>query len=129
MRNAVLLVALLAVASASAASDMTSRELIGTWFGGTSSQGDRRFTFRADHTFDGIDGDAISAGKWKLHGGNKLELIYYSDYERKIISRSSKRGWIVIKPVTTNRIEMAYFDKDFSPGFQLASAGVWTKQR
>jgi hypothetical protein len=125
----VLLVAFLALASASAATDITSTELIGTWFGGTSSQGDTRFTFRADHTFDGIDGDAISAGRWKLHRGNRLELIYYSDYDRKVISRSSKHGWLVIKRVASTRFEFVSFDKDFSPGFQYSSWGVWKKLR
>ena len=119
----------LASTAGAAAIDITAADLVGAWSGGTSSLGDRRYTFRADHTFDGIDGDAISAGKWKLHPSDKLELIYYSDYERKIISGSSKHGWIVIKSMTKARLEFVWFDKDFSPGFQYSGGGVWSKRR
>lgn len=129
MRNTIFLVTFLALATASPASDITSRQLIGTWSGGSSSTGDNRFIFRADHTFDGITGDAIWAGKWKLHHGNNLELIFYSDDERKIVSRSSEHCWILIKPIATNRMEMAYFAKDFPHGPALPNMGVWTKQR
>jgi hypothetical protein len=126
MRVALLLTIVLASTTVHAGSDITSADLVGTWSCGTSSSlGNGRYTFRADHTFDGINGDAISAGRWKLHASNKLELIYYSDYERKTISRSSKHGWIVTKA----RLEFVWFDKDFSPGFQYSSGGVWSKRR
>ena len=130
MRAALLLTIVLASTMVHAGIDITSADLVGTWSCGTSSSlGNGRYTFRADHTFDGINGDAISAGRWKLHTSNKLELIYYSDYELKIITRSSKHGWIVIKPITKTRLEFVWFDKDFSPANQYSNGGVWSKRR
>ena len=74
-----------------AKAEVTSADLIGEWTSGRPSEGAwRDFTFRPDHTFDGMGGDAHSAGKWKLHHGNKLELIIHYDYDPKPISRNRR---------------------------------------
>ena len=73
--------------------EVGSANLIGQWTSGKPSEGSWRcFTFRADHSFDGIGGDAHSAGKWKLHHGNKLEMIIHYDYDPKPISSSSQEN-------------------------------------
>jgi len=130
MRKAVLLTTILASATVYASLDLMSADLVGTWSCGTSSSlGNGRYTFRADHTFDGIDGGCDFGGPLEAACGQQAGLIYYSDYERKIISRSSLHHWIVIKPLTRARLEFVWFNRDFSPGFQYSSGGVWTKRR
>jgi hypothetical protein len=128
MRRRILLITFLVGVAAAAAAEITSADLVGEWFGGTSSIV-TRYTFRADHSFDYTGGDAHGAGKWRLHDGKKLELIYHYDYERKLISSLSKRDWIVVESVSKGRLRFRWYHKDLSPGFQLSSPEVLTKQR
>jgi hypothetical protein len=131
--QAVLICLLLAIAVADAG--VTSADLIGQWTGGTLGHGDwRSFTFRADHSFDGTGGDAISAGKWKLHG-NKLELILHYDYDPKPISSSSPREWALIESISKGRMRVRWYsweyNKDVSPAPDVKPLPpeVWTKRR
>ncbi len=131
MRSAVLLVALFAAASISRARDITSRELIGTWTGGTDAYGEvTRYTFRADHSFDFIGGDTHWAGKWKLQRGNKLELITHYDYDPKPISSSSPRQWMIIESIHKGRMRFRrYYKGLFDAGYRLSGSEVLTKRR
>jgi hypothetical protein len=83
-------------------------------------------SFRADHSFDYVGGVGHGAGKWLLHDGKNLELIYHYDYDPKPISDSSKRSWIVIDSIGKGRMQVRW---DLSPSGQLSSSDVWTKQR
>jgi hypothetical protein len=123
-----LLISLLISAAAAADGEATSTRLLGQWFRLASSQhpGTFAISFRADHSFDYVGGDAHGAGKWLLHDGNNLELIYHYDYDPKPISDSSKRSWIVIYSISKNRMQVRW---DLSPSGQLSSFEVWTKQR
>jgi hypothetical protein len=73
-----------------------------------------------------MGGDAHSAGKWKLHDGNKLELILHYDYDPKPISHLSKREWIIIESISKGRMRLRWYSS-FSG--HLLPPEVWTKRR
>jgi hypothetical protein len=131
MRRRVLVITFLLGVALAARAEITSADLVGEWSSGTPSHADWRFfTFRADHSWNGIADDIHGAGKWKLHGGKKLKLIYYSDYEHKIISDSSKSDWILIESIIADHMWLRWYSK-FSGEFtgQLLPPEVWTKRR
>ena len=105
-----LLISLLITAAAAADGEATSAGLVGQWFRVAPSEHPVTFaiSFRADHSFDYVGGDAHGAGKWLLHGGRNLELIYHYDYDPKPISDSSKRSWIVIDSVSKGRMRVRW---------------------
>lgn len=130
MRRRVLVITFLLGVAVAARAETTSAELVGEWSSGRPSHADwRLFTFRADHSWNGIADDVHGAGKWKLHE-KKLELIYYSDYEHKIISDSSKSDWILIESIIGDHLRLRWYAK-FSGKFtgQLLPLEMWTKRR
>jgi hypothetical protein len=127
MRTHALLTLFLLSAAVAARAEVTSADLIGHWTSGKPEEGAwRDFTFRADHSFDGIGGDAISAGKWKLHPRNKLELIIHYDHDRKPISDSSPREWVLIDSISKGRMRLRWYS---SFNGHLLPPEVWTKRR
>ena len=135
MRTHALLTMFLLSVAVAARAEVTSADLIGHWTSGKPEEGAwRDFTFRADHSFDGIGGDARSAGKWKLHG-NKLELILRYDYEREPISRLSRREWAIIESISKDRMRVRWYsweyNKDISPAPDVKPLPpeLWTKRR
>jgi len=135
MRTQALPILFLLTVAVAAGADVTSADLIGEWTSGRPSEGAwRDFTFRADHSFNGIGGDAVSAGKWKLHRGNRLELIIHYDYDPKPISSSSPREWALIEPLSKGRMRVRWYgweyNKDVSPppDVQPLPPEVWTKR-
>jgi hypothetical protein len=108
----------------------TSADLVGEWSSGRPSHADwRLFTFRADHSWNGIAYDVHGAGKWKLHDGKKLELIYYSDYEHKIIS-NSKIDWILIESIIGDHMRLRWYEKFAAKETgKLLPPEVWTRRR
>jgi hypothetical protein len=125
MRIRVQLTTFLLSIAVAASAEVTPAELVGEWHGGTSSI-PVRYIFRADHSFDGIGGDAHSAGKWKLHGGNKLELIIHYDYDPKPISSLSPRSWMLVDSLSSGRMRVRSYSSD---GHYLSPPTVWTKRR
>ncbi len=119
-----LLVLLFTSVTAASGTEITSRDLIGTWRGQYYERDSTRFTFRPDHTFDGVDGDQLFAGKWRLHGGRRVDILLYSDYEKKLVSRTSLRRSIVLDPVNKTRFRISWQD-----GNHLYNHDVWTKAR
>jgi len=111
LRRVLVITFLLGVAVAARA-ETTSADLVGEWSSGRPSHADwRLFTFRADHSWNGIADDIDAAGKWKLHGGKKLELIYYSDgsIPRKISgSESNSRVPLSQSRVVTRALTLSY---------------------
>ena len=131
MRRRILVITFLLGVAVAARAETTSADLVGEWSSGRPSHVDwRLFTFRTDHSWNGIADDIHGAGKWKLHGGKKLELIYYSDYEHKIISGSSKSDWILIESIIADHMRLRWYAK-FTGKFtgQLLPLEVWTKRR
>ena len=131
MRRRVLVITFLLGVAVAASAETTSTDLVGEWSSGRPSHADwRSFTFRADHSWTGIAYDVHGAGKWNLHGGKKLELIYYSDYEHKIISHSSKIDWILIESIIADHMRLKWYEK-FSGKLtgRLLPVEVWTKRR
>jgi hypothetical protein len=130
-RYALLITSLLAVTVAARA-QVTSADLVGEWLmrrPALTNRLDCNFTFGANHSFDYVRGDVHGAGKWKLHAGNKLELIYHYDYDRKPISSLSLRDWIIIDSIGKGRMRLRWYNPvDVSLGFQT-SPEVWTKRR
>jgi hypothetical protein len=122
-----LLMLLVANVAVAAGAEVTSADLVGKWVG--NAPAGFHIVLRADHSFDYIGGDAHGAGKWKLHDGKKLELIYHYDYDPKPISSSSKRSWLIIDSISKDRVRLTWYDKDLSPGFQYSSPEIWTKRR
>jgi hypothetical protein len=120
MRTRPLLTTILLGVAVAASAEVTTRNIVGEWVTDTASRGvANHFTFQADHSFRYSGGDAVGAGKWNLHEGKKLELIYYSDYERKVVSASSHRDWIIIESFSTGHMRANW----------LWGSGEWTKQR
>ncbi len=125
MRGPALLLMLLFGIAVADAGEIRSADLVGEWVGGTSAI-PRRLTFRADHSYDSLGGDAYSAGRWELHGGNQLELIIHYDYDPKPISSSSPRGWITIESISKGRMRLRWHSN--LNGHPLPSE-EWTKRR
>src|SRR5262249_9766916 len=93
MRRRALVITFLLGVAVAARAETTSAELVGEWSSGRPSHADwRLFYFRADHSWNGIAHHIHGAAKGEPPSGKKLELIYYSDYEHKIIFDSSKRA-------------------------------------
>jgi hypothetical protein len=129
MCTRVLLTTFLLSIAVGASAEVTPAELVGQWHGGTSSR-PVRYIFRADHSFDSSGGDTHTAGKWKLHHGNKLELITHYDYDSKPISRSSPREWMIIESIDKGRMRFRrYYKGFFDAGYRLSGPEVLTKGR
>jgi hypothetical protein len=127
MRTQALLTMFLLSVAVAAPAETTSADLIGRWTSGKPEEGAwRDFTFRADHSFDGIGGDAHSAGRWKLHAGHKLELIIHYDYDPKPITTSSPRQWALIDSLRDGRMRVRWYS---SFDRQPLPPEVWTKRR
>lgn len=134
MCTRVLLTTFLLSIAVAASAEVTPAELVGEWHGGTSSI-PVRYIFRADHSFDSSGGDTHTAGKWKLHGGNKLELIIHYDYDPKPISSSSPRQWALIESIRKGRMRLKWYSKvvafghDYGFSGRLSPSEVLTRRR
>ena len=128
MRTRALLITFLLAVPITGRAEITSKDLVGEWFDSTSSI-PARYTFRADHSFEYTSGDGYGAGKWSLHDGKKLELIYHYDYDPKPISSLSERDWMIVEPISKGRMQVRWYNKIFRPGHELSSPEVWTKRR
>jgi hypothetical protein len=130
MRRRVLATIFLLGVAVAVRGETTSADLVGEWSSGRPSHADwRLFTFRADHSWNGIADTIHGAGKWKLQGGKKLELVYYSDYQHKIVSDSSKSDWILIESIIGDHMRLRWYQK-FTGKYtgQLLPPEVWTKR-
>ena len=137
MRIQALFIIVVINVAVAAEAKVTAADLVGKWFRHVTAEAPTGFdiVFRADHSFDYVGGDAHGAGKWKLHGGKKLELIYHYDYDRKPISNSSPRQWILIESLSKGRMQVRWYsweyNKDVPPAANVKplTPQVWTKQR
>lgn len=135
MRRLVVLIAFLLAGAVAIGDQIRSADLVGEWTSGRPSEGGwRDFTFRPDHTFDGTGGDAHSAGKWKLHDGNKLELIIHYDYDANPITSASPREWALIESLSKGRMRVRWYSWEYNkvspaPDVRPLPSEVWTKRR
>ena len=86
MRAAPFILLLVVATAAVYAGQPAAKDLVGTWTREKLRDHPRPyFTFRADSTYYGIEGDMIFDGRWKLKG-NKLVLWSYIDHQKKTMT-------------------------------------------
>ena len=95
------------------------KDIVGTWWTKLCDRYEGRYDFRADSTYSGSCADMIDGGRWKLHKGGKLELISYSDFDKKIISSRSSRDIVLIDSVSKKVMHVTLWD---------GKKDVWTKR-
>jgi hypothetical protein len=95
------------------------KDIVGTWWTKLCDKYEGRYDFRPDFTYNGSCADMFDGGKWKLHQGGKLELISYSDFEKKTISDKSSRDIVVINRFAKKVMHVTLWD---------GKKDVWTKR-
>ena len=95
------------------------KNIVGTWWTKLCDRYEGRYDFRSDFTYSGSCADMIDAGRWKLHKGGKLELISYSDFEKKTISNTSSRDIVLINSFSKKVMHVTLWD---------GKKDIWTKR-
>jgi len=95
------------------------KDIVGTWWTKLCDRYEGRYDFRSDFTYGGSCADMIDGGKWKLHKGGKLELISYSDFDKKTISNGSSRDIVLINRFGKTVMHVTLWD---------GKKDVWTKR-
>jgi hypothetical protein len=133
MRPQTLLIIIAIHVAVAADAQVTAADLVGKWVG--DAPAGFHIVFKADHSFDYISGDAHGMGKWELHEGKKLELIFHYDYDPEPISSLSKRSWILIDSLSKDHMRVRKYSWEYNknispaPDVQPLPAEVWTKQQ
>lgn len=115
---AVLLFAALSIEAA----QFSAKDLVGGWTTDTADEERGHYTFYSDFTYKGSKGDMLFAGKWKLLSGEKLELISFSDFDKKIISNPPSREALAIHSFDGNALSVTRRD-----GWRHGKKDVWKK--
>jgi hypothetical protein len=110
-----------AAALSAGAAQLKSKDLIGAWITDVADDERGHYTFHSNFTYDGSKGDMLFAGRWKLDGA-KLELVSYSDFEKKILSNLPVSEHIVIRSFVGHTLSVTWHD-----GWRKGKSDVWKK--